>query len=129
MFTIEQITSAHAKVKSGSDFPNYARDLIQLGVRYYETHVADGQTDYYGEDNHKVAGPPKYDGFVIAPTPLVDQFKADLMAHQQGKTDYPTFVADCARSGIEKWVVSMEKRTCSYYDSDNNILVVEPILT
>ncbi len=33
MFTIEQIKEAHAKVKSGADFPNYIHDLIILGVK------------------------------------------------------------------------------------------------
>jgi hypothetical protein len=41
MFTIEQIKSAHTKVKSGADFPNYFKDLIQLGVTSYEAFVAD----------------------------------------------------------------------------------------
>ena len=32
MFTIEQIKNAHAKVKSGADFPTYVQNLIKLGV-------------------------------------------------------------------------------------------------
>jgi uncharacterized protein YbcV (DUF1398 family) len=127
MFTIDQIAAAHAKVKSGADFPNYAREIMLMGVRYYETHVVDGQTDYYGEANYKVAGPPKYAQMTVAPDPDADRFKADLLAHQQGQTDYPTFIADCARSGIEKWIVSFEKKTCTYYDSRNNIQLVESI--
>ena len=41
MFTLEQIKSAHSKVKSGADFPNYVQDIIKLGVIFYETHVSD----------------------------------------------------------------------------------------
>lgn len=30
-----------------------------------------------------------------------EQFKSDLKAHQEGKTDYPTFCEDSAKSGVE----------------------------
>ena len=32
MFTAEQIITAHSKVKSGADFPNYIKDIKALGV-------------------------------------------------------------------------------------------------
>ncbi|MBO9661220.1 MAG: DUF1398 family protein, partial [Chitinophagaceae bacterium] len=35
MFTLEEITAAHAKVRSGSDFPGYIRDLKKLSVKGY----------------------------------------------------------------------------------------------
>lgn len=47
MFILEQIKTAHSKVKSGADFPKCIQDLKQLGVAYYETYVEDGHTDYY----------------------------------------------------------------------------------
>ncbi len=56
-----------------------------------------------------------------------EQFKTDLKIHQDGKTDYPTFCTDCAKSGIEKWAVCMEKMTCTYYDKAGNELLVEEI--
>lgn len=31
MFTVEQIETAHAKVKSGADFPNYIKEIKELG--------------------------------------------------------------------------------------------------
>lgn len=30
MFTLTDISTAHSRVKSGADFPQYARDLIAL---------------------------------------------------------------------------------------------------
>jgi hypothetical protein len=30
MFTLSDISTAHARVKSGADFPQYARELITL---------------------------------------------------------------------------------------------------
>ena len=37
MFTIAQIKEAHSRVKSGADFPTYIQDLIELGVKGYDT--------------------------------------------------------------------------------------------
>ena len=42
MFSMEQITQAHSKVKSGAGFPAYIAEIKQLGVTSYETHVSDG---------------------------------------------------------------------------------------
>jgi uncharacterized protein YbcV (DUF1398 family) len=64
---------------------------------------------------------------MINDVPNLEQFKSDLKAHQQGKTDYPTFCRDCAKSGIEKWIVSMNQMTCTYYDKAGNDLLTEII--
>jgi uncharacterized protein YbcV (DUF1398 family) len=127
MFTLEQIKIAHSKVKSGADFLAYIKEIKALGVTSYETFVADGHTRYFGNNHLKISTPIKYNAKSIEPTSNVEQFKFDLHAHQQGKTDYATFCADCAKSGIEKWVVDMEKMTCAYYDKGGNELLVEQI--
>ena len=129
MFTVEQIKAAHSKVKSGADFPSYIQDIKKLGVTYYETFVADGHTDFFGGTDFKTSLTAKYDVLEIAKTSNVEQFKADLIAHQQGKTDYLTFCNDCAKSGIEKWTVCMDKMTCTYYDKAGNKLLVEIVPT
>lgn len=127
MFTIEQIKEAHGKVKSGADFPSYIQDLKKLGVTYYETFVADGHTDYYGVNDYKIISPAKYEMLTVAEKSNDEQFKADLKTHQDGNTDYPTFCADCAKSGIEKWAVCMVKMTCTYYDKAGKEMLVEEI--
>jgi uncharacterized protein YbcV (DUF1398 family) len=127
MFTIEQIKSAHAKVKSGADFPIYIQEIIQLGVTSYEAFVADGHTDYFGKTDYKTISPTKYYLLIIAEKSNIEQFKTDLKAHQQGKTDYMTFCNDCAKSGVDKWIVCMEKMTCTYYDKAGNKMLEEII--
>lgn len=127
MFTIEQVKQAHSKVKSGADFPAYIKDIKQLGVINYETFVSDGHTNYYGIDDYKATTPAKYDELSIAETNNPEQFRADLKAHQQGKTDYPGFCNDCAKSGIEKWIVDTIKMTCTYYDESGNDILIENI--
>jgi len=127
MFTVEQIKAAHSKVKSGADFPNYVQDLIKLGVTVYETYVSDGHTDYSGKENYKTSSAPNYSQLIIAEQSDIEKFRMDLKAHQQGKTDYATFCNDCAKSGVEKWTVRMDKMTCTYYDKAGNHLLEEAI--
>jgi uncharacterized protein YbcV (DUF1398 family) len=127
MFTIEQIKAAHAKVKSGTDFPNYIKDLLNLGVTFYETYVVDGHTVYFGSDNYNTSTSDVYASLTIADTSNIAAFKADLKAHQEGKTDYMTFCNDCAKSGVEKWAVCMDKMTCTYYDISGNEMLTEVI--
>lgn len=127
MFTIDQILSAHSKVKSGADFPAYIQELIKLGVVSYETFVTDGHTDFYGSENFKTSTNAKYGPLVISDKTNMTEFKSDLKSHQQGKTNYPTFCEDCAKSGVYKWVVYMSKMTCSYLDKNDKLILVENI--
>ena len=129
MFIIDQIKSAHSKVKSGADFPNYVQDLIKLGVTSYQTFVADGHTLYFGKDNFKVQSALKYATLIVADTSDKIQFINDLKNHQKGNTNYPTFCDDSAKSGVEKWIVDTTKMTCTYYDKSGNEMLVENIPT
>ena len=127
MFTIEQIKTAHSKVKSGSDFPKYIKEIKALGIKHYEAYVSDGHVIYYGTNDHTVKAPAKYEAMIVVNACNEKQFKSDLKAHQNGKTDYPTFCNDAAKSGIEKWIVSMKEMTCTYFDISGNIVLVEEI--
>lgn len=127
MFTVDQIKAAHSKVKSGADFPAYVQDLIKLGVASYNTYVADGHTDYYGANGYKTTSPARYDSLVVAEQSNDAEFKTKLKEHQQGKSDYPTFIRQCAEWGVYKWVVLMDKMTCTYYDKTGKELLVETI--
>ncbi len=35
MFDLKEIKEAHAKVKTGADFPRFVQELIKLGVKKY----------------------------------------------------------------------------------------------
>jgi uncharacterized protein YbcV (DUF1398 family) len=54
-------------------------------------------------------------------------FEHYLKIHQQGETDYFTFCSHCAETGIEKWFVSIDQMTCTYYDKAGNQILVEQI--
>ncbi|MDQ3047351.1 MAG: DUF1398 domain-containing protein [Bacteroidota bacterium] len=127
MFTLEQIKAAHSKMKSGADFPAYINEIKKLGVTGYETFVSDGHTDYSGKNDFKISTVAKYDALTIAEKSNTEQFKTDLKTHQQGKTGYPQFCTDCAKSGIEKWVVRMNEMTCTYYNPDGDEIFSEAV--
>ncbi len=127
MFTLEQIADAHKKVTSGAAFTAYIQELKGMGVTYYETFVRDGHTSYSGRNNYKITSKAKYNPLGLAATSNETQFKNGLRAHQKGKTDYPTFCKDAAKSGIEKWAVCLEEMTCTYYDTAGNKVLVEDI--
>lgn len=127
MFTKEQIMLAHSKVKSGADFPAYIREIKSLGVTNYDAYVTDGHIDYYGSDGHFVKVPAKYDPLTVADAPQAERFAVELQAHQEGKTDFLSFIKMCATTGIERWQICMAKMTCTYYDKAGNEILSEKI--
>ncbi len=129
MFQLQEILDAHAKVKSGADFPQYIQDLIGLGVQQYNTFVSNGRTIYDGADGHQVDSGRKYSGLRVANISDQDRFKHHLRSHQRGQTDYPTFCKYAAETGVEKWTVDTENMTCTYYDKSNNAMLEEKIPT
>jgi len=127
MLTVEQIKEAHAKVRSGADFPAYIKALKQLGVTGYETQVADSRNRYFGADGFSATASPMYERLDIAAATNARQFEERLKAHQRGETDYYTFCKDCASNGIDKWVVSLEAMTCTYFDQQGRPVLEEKI--
>jgi uncharacterized protein YbcV (DUF1398 family) len=127
MFTVEQIKAAHSKVKSGVDFPAYIKEIKSLGVTHYEAYVTDGHIDYHGANGYTAKVQPKYSPLAIAHTAKSKEFKVELLAHQQGKTDFLNFIKTCATLGIEKWAIRMDRMTCTYYDNAENEILIEQI--
>ncbi|WP_028665985.1 DUF1398 domain-containing protein [Runella zeae] len=127
MFSIDQIKEAHSKVKSGADFPAYIQEIKALGVTFYETYVSDGHTTYWGINDYQTSTYPKYEPLTVASQTHQESFQMQLKEHQQGKTDYMTFVEMCAQTGIEKWAVCIDKMTCTYFDCTGNAILVEQI--
>jgi uncharacterized protein YbcV (DUF1398 family) len=69
----------------------------------------------------------KYNPLSVSDKSNINDFKNDLKAHQQGKTDYLTFCADCAKSGIKKWALCFIKMTCTYFDKAGYEVLVEKV--
>ena len=127
MFTVAQIQHEHSKVKSGADFPKYIQDIKKLGVVSFTTWGSDCHTEYFGNDNFQTNSEAKYPDLAIAETSNKEAFVDYLKSHQKGETDYFLFCKHCAETGIEKWVVDLQKMTCIYYDKNGNEILVEQI--
>lgn len=127
MFTIKQIEEAHSKVKSGADFPKYIQEIKALGVNKFETWVKDSHTDYYGQNDYKISSSSMYENLEIESSSDPSKFKYYLSIHQKGETDYFAFCKHCAATGIEKWIASLNKMTCIYYDKSGNEILIESI--
>lgn len=127
MFTLEQVKNAHSKVKSGADFPAYIRELKSLGLSHYSYSVEDGNAIYYGSDEYSVQSGPKYENLLIAGSTDSAVFKERLQLHQQGGTTFLEFCSDCALAGVEKWVVSITEMSCTYFDKQGKVVLVEEI--
>lgn len=127
MFTVNEIHEAHAKVKSGADFPKYIQEIKQLGVTSFETWVKDSRTMYNGLNGFSTASQPKYDDLTISDDLNKEEFTRLLKIHQQGETDYFTFCNHCAETGVEKWIVDLDALTCTYYDKKGGLVLTEQI--
>lgn len=127
MFTVEQIKQAHQKVKSGADFSKYIQEIKQMGVTGFETWVKDSHTEYFGANNYQTQSKPQYEELTIAEKSNNQKFIDYLKKHQRGETNYLTFCQHCAETGIEKWIVNLEKMTCTYFDKTGSEILVEQI--
>jgi uncharacterized protein YbcV (DUF1398 family) len=96
-------------------------------VTSYETYVSDGHTVYLGENGQPVASKGKYTALSISEISSPEDVKVYLKAYQMGKTDYPTFCADCAKSGVERWEVFLEQNTCTYFNKSGKEFLQEII--
>ncbi|QQX75655.1 MULTISPECIES: DUF1398 domain-containing protein [Aequorivita] len=129
MFTVEQIELAHSKIKSGAEFPKYIEEIKQIGVTAFETWVSDSHTEYFGKNNFRTKSKPKYEELDIADYTDKQKFEEYLKIHQKGETDYFTFCKHSAETGIEKWIVNLEKMTCVYFDKVENEVTIEHVPT
>lgn len=127
MFTITQIREAHAKVKSGADFPAYIQELISLGVQGYETFVSDGHVEYFGADNYRANTTETYNPISVAPSANKERFIEFLLMHQEGQTDYLSFCNHAGQCGINKWSVNILEMNCTYYDREAYPILIEKI--
>jgi uncharacterized protein YbcV (DUF1398 family) len=127
MFTEQQIKAAHAKVKTGADFPAYIQEIKNLGLIGYEYWVSNGKTEYFGANGHRIKSDARYEPLTIADCSSSKQLKHIISIHQQGQTDFITLCHQVAEAGVEKWVIDTQKMLCTYYDKTGNKMVAEPI--
>ncbi len=121
MFTEQQVKEAHAKVKTGADYPSYVQELKKLGVVKYDFIVKNGANVFFGEGNFSVKKQK------VAMNSSSNKLSHTIAIHQQGKTDFPTFCVQAAEAGVEKWTSDLKKMAVIYYDCKGKELLAEPI--
>jgi uncharacterized protein YbcV (DUF1398 family) len=128
-FTLEEMLAAHAKTKTGADFPKYIQEIKAMGLVTYDFFVKDGVIIYHGENGYEVKGYPKYEPLTINKTANAEALKHTITIHQQGQTDFITFCNQAADAGVEKWTIDTHHMVCNYAGQNGNIMVSEPIPT
>lgn len=128
MFTIENIQTATSKVNSGADFPQFIKEIKELGVKRNDVYVSNGLSIYFDdEDNAQQVSPDEYPTLIINEESSAGKLEHALKVHQQGETNYFTFCKQAADAGVEKWVTDLDEMTCTYLDAEGNELVKENI--
>jgi len=127
MFTIEQINDLHRRLGSARTFVEYVLALKALGVERYDSYLADGHSDYFGQDGHKVVSPPVHEMIPVAETSQRETFLEHLRQHEQRQTTYLEMSRGLAQSGIEKWTVDTTRMTMTFYDKAGAAMLVEQI--
>ena len=127
MFTLEQIKQAYDKVKTEADFAVYIQELIDLGIKGYDTFITDGRVVYYGDTDHEASTESKYGPLAIAATANKERLIESLVLHESGQTDYYTFCQKAAQCGIAKCRIDIIEMTSTYLTSQNDPIVIEKI--
>jgi uncharacterized protein YbcV (DUF1398 family) len=125
VFTIEDINDLHAQLGSARTFPEYVRALRAIGVERYDSYLADGHSEYFGEGGHRVDSPPEHEVLPIAKSAQRESFLDHLRRHEQRQTTYLEMSRGLAESGIEKWTVNTGRMTMTFYDMAGNEILVE----
>ena len=116
MFTIEQIDDLHAGLGSARTLPEYVRALKALGVERYDSYLADGHSEYFGQGGQRVVSPPVHEVLPVAETGQRETFLQHLRRHERHQTTYLEMSRGLAQSGIEKWTVDTGRMTMTFYD-------------
>jgi uncharacterized protein YbcV (DUF1398 family) len=127
VFTIEHINNLHARLGSAKTLAEYVRALKALGIERYDSYLADGHSEYFGQGGYTVVSPPEHEVFPVAETGEREMFLQHLRLHERRETTYLEMSRGLAQSGIKKWTVNTGGMTMTFYDKAGNEMLVEQI--
>jgi uncharacterized protein YbcV (DUF1398 family) len=127
MFTIEQIDDLHARLGSAKTLPEYVLALKALGIERYDSFLADGHSEYFGEGGHSVVSPAVHEVLAVAESGQRETVLQHLRRHERRETTYLEMSRGLAQSGIEKWTVDTGRMTMTFYDKTGREVLVEQI--
>jgi uncharacterized protein YbcV (DUF1398 family) len=127
MFTIEQINGIHDRLGSAKTFAEYVLALKAIGVERYDSYLADGHSEYFGQGGYRIVSPPEHEVLFVAETGQRETFLEHMGRHERRETTYLDMSRGLAESGIEKWSVDMGRMTMTFYDKAGREMLVEQI--
>jgi len=127
MFTIEQINDLHDRLGSAKTLLEYLRALKTIGVERYDSYLADGHSEYFGQDGYRIVSLPVHELLHVAETGQRETFLQHLRRHERRETTYLEMSRGLAQSGIEKWTFDTGSMTITYYDKAGREMLVEQI--
>lgn len=124
-FTLESICEAH-KLYTGPEFPKLIREFKAMGMVTNIYNLETGVVSYLNKTGDSIEDK----GIQVTEIGLHSDYAAALTAlkrNQRGESDFTAFCNEIAAAGIYKWVSDLEKMTCSYYDKQENAVIMENI--
>ncbi len=114
------------KTDTQGNFIKLVNAYIEYGIVKFQTCASTAKTMYFDSQGNNVYDEQDFFNFTIGILDA-DKFKADLLDHQQGKTDFKAWLELTANSGIAYWIVDLKAGTCIYYDLKDNPVHTELI--
>lgn len=127
MFTIADVEDVHDRLGAAATLPAYLRALKALGVAWSDSFLADGHSEYFSEDGHKVIGTATHEALAVAATANSARVREHLQRHSRGETSYLEMSKGLAAGGIAKWTLDTSRMTISYCDVAGDEVLVEEI--
>lgn len=112
------------KANANGDFLELVKSLKAIGITKFQTCASTAKSMYFDQAGNTVYDQTDFFNFPIGKLD-VETFKQALVQHQQGKTDFPTWLQVTAASGIGYWIVDLSDSTCIYYDLNDNPVYTE----
>ncbi|MDF2942629.1 MAG: Phage envelope protein [Herbinix sp.] len=125
-FTLQAIHEAHKKY-TGPDFPKLIREFRLMGMVTNTYDLRTGQILYVNKNGDQIESQSSPVNVKIGDFSCQETALAALKRNQIGESDFATFCNEIAQAGVYKWISDLEKMTCSYYDLQENAVIVETI--
>lgn len=125
-FTLKDIQTAHNKY-TGPDFPRLIQEFKRMGMVANIYDLSRGMTQYVDKLGNCLESQGVENKLLVADSPNVKEARAALRRNQAGTSDFPTFCQEMAEAGVCKWISDLEKMTCSYFDLQENAIIIETI--
>jgi uncharacterized protein YbcV (DUF1398 family) len=106
---------------------DYLRALRDIGVEAYDSHIADGHSEYSGADGQILVGLAFHETFAIAETCDREELLRYMQQVEKGGVDYAEMSKALADNGVEKWTFDTDKLTITYLDKAGNVLLHEKV--